>query len=796
MKRLLDKGNKARFNVGQSTPIFAALVNTVMLIASGSKPPSTIAMLIVMCFTFSLTGKLNVHAQEPVDQVNPMIGTTGPSVFDYGGMIPGVATPFGMTHWTAVTRENKISVCPYNHSDTTIQGFLGTHQPAIWMGDYGYVSLMPSSGELKISSKLPYNHKDEISAPNYYSVTMGDGGKPLKAELTATTRSGFLKFTFPASETSHIVITAIRSKQFKGFVQINAKDREIIGYNPDRMSAELGPPLPNFKGYFVVQFSKPFESFGTWEGEAIHPGNSQESGQRMGGYATFPTTQGEVIDVKIGTSFISVDQARDNLKREIPDWDFERVKAEGRRIWNEALGKIKIQGGTKDDRINFYTAMYHSLLFPRIFSEYGRYYSAFDDRVHNGVSYNDYSLWDTFRAEHPLLLLIQPDRVPDMITSLLQMYDEGGWMPKWPNPTYSNIMIGTHADSIIADAHVKGVRGFDLKKAYAATYKDAMTPPDGDTNNRWIDRAPWTAFEARGGLTWYKSLGYVPIDKTDESVSCTLEFAYDDFCVAQLAKAVGKQDDYALLMKRSRNYKNLYDPVEGFMRPKKSDGTWDEEAWASREDRKPGFTEGSPWTYLFCEMQDIPGTITLMGGEQKFAARLDENFSGGHYRHDNEPGHHYTYLYDYCGQPWKTQEKVRETIASQYHNSPDGLSGNDDCGQMSAWYIFSAMGFYPVTPGTPLYAIGSPLFEKATIMLDKPYNKGTFTVIAKNQSPRNKYIQSASLNGKPLNEPFIRHADIASGSTLTFIMGPQPNKNWGVRRSATPRIARSERRTP
>ncbi len=735
-------------------------------------------VFILMYFAFS--GTLTALAQQPIDDVNPMIGATGPSVFDYGGMIPGVARPFGMTHWTAMTRENKISVCPYNYSDTMIQGFLGTHQPAIWMGDYGYVSLMPSIGELKIAQKYPYRHQDEISAPNYYSVKMGEDDRPIKAELTATIRSGFLRFTFPASQASHIVVTAIRSQQFTGFVQVDPKNQEITGYNPDRMSAELGPPLPNFKGYFIIQFNKHFTSFGTWEGETVHAESEQQRGHRMGAYATFSTTQGEVIEVKIGTSFISMDQARANLKREIPDWNFERIKAEGRRIWNEALNKIRIQGASKDDRVNFYTAMYHTLLFPRIFSESGRYYSAFDDRVHKGVSYNDYSLWDTFRAEHPLLLLTQPQVVPGMITSLLQMYDEGGWMPKWPNPTYTNIMIGTHADSVIADAYVKRIRGFDLQKAYAAMYKDAMTPPDGDQTNRWADRAPWTAFEARGGLTWYKALGYVPIDKTDESVSRTLEFAYDDFCVAQLAKAVGKQDDYEMLMQRSRNYKNLYDPVEGFMRPKKSDGNWDEEAWASREDRKPGFTEGSPWTYLFCEMQDIPGIIALMGGAQKFAARLDENFSGGHYRHDNEPGHHYTYLYDYCGQPWKTQEKVRETMASHYHNAPDGLSGNDDCGQMSAWYIFSAMGFYPVTPGSPVYAIGSPLFERATIMLGTPYKKGPFTVIARKQSKKNKYIQSATLNGRSLREPFIQHSDIANGSTLVFVMGPQPNKKWGL----------------
>jgi predicted alpha-1,2-mannosidase len=361
-----------------------------------------------------------------------------------------------------------------------------------------------------------------------------------------------------------------------------------------------------------------------------------------------------------------------------------------------------------------------------------------------------------------------------MVTSLLQMYEEGGWLPMWPNPAETNTMISTHADSVIADAYIKGVRGFNLQKAYAAMYKDAMTPPDGDVKNRWKDGVRWTTYEARGGLSWYKSLGYVPQDNTDESVSRTLEFAYDDFCVAQIAKAVGKGNDYDLFMNRSRYYKNLYDPTTGFMRPKNSDGSW-------YEDDKAGFTEGSPWTYLFCAMQDIPGLIALLGGEERFAAKLDENFSGGHYRHDNEPGHHYAYLYDYCNQPWKTQAKVREAMALNYHNKPDGLNGNDDCGQMSAWYIFSAMGFYPVTPGSPVYAIGSPLFEKATIVLTRPYQRASFTVIARDQSPTNKYIQSATLNGKLLKEPFINHADIANGSTLVFLMGPQPNKRWGVK---------------
>ena len=739
-----------------------------------------LAALVAACFAFNPLVATGAPAREPIDEVNPMIGTTGTTVYDYGGMIPGVTVPFGMTHWTAQTRENKISVYSYNYKDETIRGFIGTHQPAIWMGDYGQVSLMPFSGELKTPTPmLPFRHEDETSAPNYYSVKMGEPGARVGAELTATARAGFLRFTFPASDASHVVVTACRSERVDGFVQVNAAAREIVGYNPDRMSAHLGPPLPNFKGYFVIQFDKPFASSGTWEAAEIHAGATEQAGRHVGAYARFKTAEGEAVRVKVGTSFISLEQARDNLRREIPGWDFERVKAEGRRLWNEALGRIMIQGGSRDERVNFYTAMYHAHLFPRIFSEYGRYYSAFDDRVHAGVSYNDYSLWDTFRAEHPLLLLIQPERVPGMITSLLQMYDEGGWMPMWPNPTYTNIMLSTHADSVIADAYVKGFRGFDLRKAYAATRKDAFTPPDGDATNRWLDRAPWTAFEARGGLTWYMSLGYVPQDRTDESVSRTLEFAYDDFCVAQLARAVGRMDDYELLMKRSKNYKNLYDPAKGFMRPRLADGSWDTESWASKEERMPGFVEGGPWTYLFCEMQDIPGMVALMGGPERFAARLDENFTGGHYHHDNEPGHHYTYLFDYVGRPWRTQERVRETMGAHYHNAPDGLSGNDDCGQMSAWYIFSAMGFYPVTPGTTIYALGSPLFEKATVRLQGPYRRGPFTVIAKNQSPENKYVQSATLNGRPLREPFIRHSDIANGSTLVFVMGARPNKAWG-----------------
>jgi predicted alpha-1,2-mannosidase len=356
-----------------------------------------------------------------------------------------------------------------------------------------------------------------------------------------------------------------------------------------------------------------------------------------------------------------------------------------------------------------------------------------------------------------------------MVTALLQMYKEGGWLPKWPNPGYTGIMIGSHSDAIIADAWVKGIRNFDLQLAYEACRKNAFVPQQGDETNRWRDRQKNTQFpETRGGLTWYLQNGWVACDKAYEATSRTLEFAYNDFCVAQLAKAAGKEDDYAILMKRSQNYKNLWH--DGFMNPRNLNGTW------ADIDKVYSFTEGGKWTYLFCVMQDIPGLIELMGGKEAFAAKLDENFEKKHYRHDNEPGHHYPYLYNYCDQPWKTQKLVREIMREHYKNKPDGYSGNDDCGQMSAWYVLSSLGFYSVTPGSDIYALGSPLWKKATLHIGEPYAKAVFTIIANNQSPENVYVQSVNLNGKPLLTPFIRHSEIVAGGTLEFDMGPNPKR--------------------
>lgn len=697
---------------------------------------------------------------DAVDSVNPYIGT-GSGKIGYGGMMPFVTPPFGMTDWTPQTRQNKISGVSYKYEDTKISGFMGTHQPAIWMGDYGYVTLMPETGALQTSPQqrsLSFRHEEEIVHPDYYSVWMNDAqvGR-IRSEMTATERCSYLRFTFPGGQVSRILVEASRPG-VAGFAQVNAQANEIVGFNPDRMDKHLGPlKLPNFKGYFVVQFRKPFV-----HGQVY---GMSGSGER-GAYAEFRTSAGEQVEVRIGTSFLSIEQARENLETEIPSWDFDSVRRKLHGTWNEKLSRVAVEGASEDQRRIVYTAIYHALLYPRIFSEYGRYYSAFDDQVHAGESYTAYSIWDTFRAENSLLTLMAPERIPGMVQALLQNYKEGGWMPKWSNPSYTNIMIGTHADSLVAEAMTKHFKGFDYNTAWDAVYKDAMTPPDGDTTQTWKDRAEHTPYEARGGLTYYKQLGYIPVDKTAEAGSRTLEDAYDDWCVAQVAKTLGKTREYEFFLKRSGNYRNLFNKETGLMQGKLSNGAW--------ADPKDGWTEGSAWVYSWAVMQDIPGLMQLMGGRDKYNAKLDEHFRGGHNVHKNEPSHHYGYLYDYSGQAWKTQEKVRQIASAEYANLPSGLDGDDDCGQMSAWFLFTAFGFYPVNPASGEYLIGSPMFTSMSLRLA---NGKTFRVNAPGNSATDVYIQSARLNGKPLDTPSIHYDDIQAGTTLDLVMGPSPS-HW------------------
>jgi predicted alpha-1,2-mannosidase len=708
--------------------------------------------------------------------VSPTIGS-GEGPIGYGGTMPFVAPPFGMTNWTPQTRQNRLSVVSYNYADKTISGFMGTHQPAIWMGDYGYVTLMPEVGDLKLtpnSRALPFSHATEQASPDGYSVALDAGsGRTIRTAMTATERCAYLQFTFPASKSS-IVLVEMARPGVAGYAHVDPARHEITGYNPDRTDSNLGPfQLPHFKGYFVVEFRTAFDRATTYGPTAAEPH------QATGAYAIFHTRAGQVIEARVGMSFLSIEQARESLHREIPRWDFSAVQTNLRTEWNRKLSSVEVTGASDGQRRIVYTALYHALLYPRVFSEpdasgMSHYYSAFDDTVHTGTSYTAYSIWDIFRAEFSLLTLVAPERIDGMVNALLQNYKEGGWMPKWPNPSYTNIMIGTHADSLVAEAVRKGFHGFDLNLAWDAVYKDAMTPPDGDTTRRWADREPHTPYEARGGLTYSKVLGYVPDDKTAEAASRTLEDAYDDWCVSQIAAHLGKTSDAAYFQDRAHNYANIFNRATGFMQARNSDGSW-----ASPE---AGWTEGNQWVYTFAVMQDFGGLQQLMGGSEKYNALVDEHFQGNHNIHKNEPSHHYGYLYDYSGEPWKTQAKVREIANAEYAAVPAGLDGDDDCGQMSAWYLFTALGFYPVNPASGDYMIGSPLFS--TMRLNLPSGK-RFTVEARNNSSTNLYIQAAMLNGKPLDKPVLTWEQITSGGILTLDMGPKPS-HWASNWSPTP----------
>jgi predicted alpha-1,2-mannosidase len=720
---------------------------------------------VVLCCVLTLASPLQASN---LDKVNPFIGTDGKNVTEYGGMMPFVVPPFGMTSWTPQTRQNKISRTSYRYSDKMISGFIGTHQSAIWMGDFGYVTVMPELDWIKTTPEarqLPFSHANETATPYYYSVEMDAGAeRTIRTEVTATERCALMQITYPECKNSSLVVEATRTGVV-GFSAVDPVTHEISGYNPDRMDAHLtNLKLPNFKGYFVVKISKPFQSCGTYLADEIKEGRLTAMGKNAGSFASFATTQNEVVTVRIGTSFISIDQARANLAIELGDLDFETAKNRLKKVWADKLSLVTIEGGTHDQLVQFYTGMYHCMQYPRLFSEHGNYYSAFDDKIHAGVSYTGYSMWDIFRAGFSFLTLFCPEHVDGMVQALLQNYQEGGWMPKWPNPSYTNIMLGTHADSLVAEAINKGFHGFDYQLAWQAVYKTAMTPPNGDERHRWQDREMAEPYSAREGLTSYKQLGYVANDRTARAASATLEGAYNDWCVAQVAKAAGHEQDYRHFLERSRNYRNLYNPKTEEVQARNADGSW-----ASPKD---GWTEGGRSQNIFAVWHDIPGLIELMGGREKFRSKLDTNPADM----SNEPGQHWPYLYDYCGQPHETQKLVRKGLMQGYANTPDGLPGNDDCGQISAWWLFTAMGFYPVNPASGEYMIGSPLFPRVSFKLQ---NGKTFIIEASKNSDANFYIQSATLNGKVLNEPKISWAQIQAGGILHFEMGNTPSK-WGA----------------
>ncbi|RED47483.1 GH92 family glycosyl hydrolase [Seonamhaeicola aphaedonensis] len=484
-------------------------------------------------------------------------------------------------------------------------------------------------------------------------------------------------------------------------------------------------------------------------------------------HVSFKTEADEKVQVKLGTSFINIAQARKNLESEINHWDFEKTSQATKEAWNKALEKIQIEG-PEDQKKIFYTALQRSLLLPRNITEDGYHYSAFNGKVMPGIMYTDFSIWDTFRSEHPLLILLEPEKVSEMITALLNSYDEGGWMPKWPSPGYSNIMHGTHADAVVADAYIKGIRDYDSEKVFEAMLKNGTTPGTGH-------------YVARVGILDYQKLGYVPTDKHGESAIRTLEFAYDDYCIAQMAKAMGKEAVYEEYIKRSLYYKNFLDPETKLVRGRNADGSWRSAtdpsisgwAYGSDKDRENYFRNIT----LFAP-HDVQGLANFMGGDKALEAYLDHFFENDFYYVGDEYSMHSPYLYNYIGAPWKTQKLIRTLLNENFSSGPGGLPGNEDCGQMSSWYIFGSMGFYPTCPGSPTYQIGSPMFDKVSLKLS---NGKQFTIIAHNNLKENVYIQSATLDGKPYTKSWIHHDDIMAGSTLEFEMGPEPNKAWGTK---------------
>jgi len=721
-----------------------------------------------------------------VDFVDPMIGTA-----NTGQTFPAVGLPFAMTQWTPQTQdtENKC-ISPYYYKDTKIQGFRGTH---FWSGsctqDYGSVTVMPMTGPLKVSPAArasSFRHGDETASPDCYCAVLSDYG--VRAEMTGLSRSSILRFTFPLSEDA-IVLVHPNPKKGEGTVRIIPEKREIVGTNPvHRIYQGSGKPA-GFSGYFVAVFDQPFAGYGTWSGETVHPNRLEQNGENgsPGAFVKFNPSGNRMVHVRIGTSFTSVENARENLEKEIPSFAFERTRRVVRETWKEALGRISLRGGTREQKINFYTSLYHALLMPRTFSDADGSYPKFAGGdslcVANGFTYyDDFSLWDTFRALHPLLILVEPPaRIRDMVLSLLAKADQGGWLPNFPGwNSYTSAMIGDHAVSMVVDAYLKGIRGFDAAHAYAVMRKNATESP--------ADQAEYLDGKGRRALPAYLKHGYIPVEEEvreafhkREQTSRTLEYCYDDFVLSQMAKSLGKAGDASLFLSRAYNYQNVFDSTTGFVRGRHVDGSWVVPFDPTKA--QPYITEGTPWQYTWFVPHDVHGLIRLMGGRTAFVAKLDTFFEKQYYWHGNEPSHQIAYLYDYAGVPWKTQQRVRDVLKREYHVGPDGLSGNDDTGQMSAWYVFSALGFYPVCPGSPHYEIGSPIFEEVRIRLG---NGKLFIIRAEGVSDENRFIQSAELNGKTYGRPWISHEDLARGGTMVFQMGSTANKLWGCKPENAP----------
>ncbi|MEN8225582.1 MAG: GH92 family glycosyl hydrolase [Bacteroidota bacterium] len=726
-----------------------------------------IGLIAVSC---NKTKELN----RPADFVNPFIGTAG-----HGHTYPGAILPFGMVQLSPDTRKDSWDGCSgYHYSDSMIFGFSHTHLSGTGVGDYGDIRLMPWTGEIEAllniykNGELPYavfSHEEEEAKAGSYEVEFEN--MDVEVELTVGERSGMHRYEFEDEDDKYVLIDL-----YEG-----ATSDKILGLELNIENDHTISGLKRTQGwskdqyvYFYAVFSTSFQDVKVLENGVIMEGDHFTSMEDLKCILSFSGDVGEEIMLKVGISAVDIAGAKRNLESDIPAWDFDGLKQKAYELWNNELGRIKVEGGTIEEKITFYTALYHSYLAPYLYSDVDGRYRGHDLGIHQADAhemYTVFSLWDTFRALHPLFTITQQERTNDLISSMLDMYEKGGLLPVWElaaNETWC--MIGYHAIPVITDAYMKGIRGFDVELAYEAMKRSSM--------------------QDREGLGYYRQYGFIPAGMDGSSVSKTLEYAYDDWCIAVMAKELGYEDDYTEYIQRAQYYKNIYDAQTTFMRGRMNG------AWVTPFDpTEVNFmlTEANTWQYTFFVPQDVKGMMSLHGGAEKFSGKLDEMFTAsmdmsgrhqsditgliGQYAHGNEPSHHMAYLYNFAAQPWKTQELVRKIMAEQYSEKPDGLCGNEDCGQMSAWYVFSAMGFYPVTPGTDYYVTGSPLFDKVTIGLE---NGKACIIEARNNAAGNKYIQSATLNGEPLLQSYIFHRSIMDGGHFIFEMGPEPNMDWGV----------------
>jgi predicted alpha-1,2-mannosidase len=711
-------------------------------------------------------------AQPPVKYVDPLIGT-GPArtisairqkkngADDFGQNFPGIGRPFGMTQWTPETRttENKC-VSPYYYNDKHITGFRGSH----WMSgsctqDYGSATLMPfttdNADTLSVAPVSRLSHSNELSTASYYRLLLEDSG--ITAELAGSARSGMLRFTFPGNRDSYLLIR-MNSDRMRGALWIDTGKNEIIGYNPVYRLYQGRGQSAGFSGYFIFRFDKPFKSI-------------PQLLNRQQIVVCFANEK--VVNVKSGTSFTSIEAARNNLDREIPYWDFESLRQASEDEWNRTLSRIQVKGGSEEDLVKFYTALYHCYQLPRIASDADGSYQGFagDTIIHKvrGCDYyDDFSMWDTYRALHPLMTIIEPEKTADMIKSLILKAEQGGWMPIFPAwANYTAAMIGDHVSTAIADAYLKGIRDFDAEKAYKYMRQNAFDHPG---------RSEYVDGKGRRALASYLKYGYIPLEDSvldafhkREQVSRTLEYAFDDYALAQYAKALGKMDDYNVLIKRSENWKNVFDRQTGFVRGRYADGRWIEPfdpyvpAWF--------ICEGTPFQYTWYVPHDITGLIQAMGGKTRFLDRLNDFFEKDYYWHGNETDQQAAYIFTMAGQPGKTQEWVNRIIKDEYDTGPGGLSGNEDAGQMSAWLVFSMMGFFPVCPASSSYIVTTPAFDEVRILLP---SGEWFSVNTLNRDKDNIYISNITRNGTHFNKWYISHEEIMNGSKFTFRLGPKP----------------------